>query len=211
MPMVQYVNSHGQYVPHETRIFTMIDNYIYLYHTNTLIALPTFPEQIQDSTNIQYNQEVPLTRSAPIFSYANSGPRSFAVSLQLHRDMMTQINTPLSNLNVEDLKDDDYVDILIKQMQASVLPRYGASEKMVDPPVIALRFGNEIHCKGVIAGNLTITYSGPILKTDKYAQVNIDFTINEIDPYDAETVMSVGSFRGLSTDLERNIWKAATP
>lgn len=205
--MMQLVNSFYQYVPPAPKTFVMIDNYIYLYHTKTLIALPTFPEQLQDSQQIQFNSDSPLTSSAPIYAFANAGPRSFSVSLSLHRDMMTQINTSTSNLNVKDLDKEDYVDILIKQMQAAALPRYAAAEKMVDPPMVAIRFGNELYCKGIIQGTLTTTYSGPILRTNKYAQVNIDFTINEIDPYDAETVMRAGSFRGLSTTLERNIWK----
>ena len=89
-------------------------------------------------------------------------------------------------------------------MQASVLPRYSASEKMVNPPMVALRFGNEISCKGVLTGGLTTTYSGPILASDKYAEVTIDFAITEVDPYDAESIIEYGSFRGLSTSLERS-------
>ena len=37
--------------------------------------------------------------------------------------------------------------------------------------------------------------------------VDINFAINEVDPYDAETIMTAGSFRGLNTSLERNLWK----
>ena len=50
------------------RIFTMLDNYIYLYHTDTFIIIPAYPENFTDSMGVEYNQETPLMRSAPIFS-----------------------------------------------------------------------------------------------------------------------------------------------
>ena len=207
--MKQPVNKDYQYNGEQTKIFTMIDNYIYLYHTDTLIAIPTYPETISDAMRINYSTTTPLSRSAPIYSFVNSGPRSFAVSLSLHRDMMNDINVASSNLKISNLDDQDYVDIMIKQLNAAVLPRYAAAEKMVNPPIVAVRFGKDIFCKGVITDGLTTTYAGPILRTDKYAQVNIEFAISEIDPYDADTVMNVGHFRGLNTTLERRIWKTS--
>lgn len=209
--VVQPVDSQYQYNYVTKKVHPMIDNYIYLYHTDTLIALPTYPETITDAMSTTFNQATPLSRSAPIYSYSYSGPRSFSVTLQLHRDLMNSINVSSSNLNIEDLSRDDYVDILIKQIQAIALPRYAATEKMVNPPMIAVRFGNDIFCKGVVTGGVTITYSGPILRTDKYAQVNVDFSISEVDPYDADSVMNVGSYRGINQDLERRIWKTSSP
>lgn len=207
---IQPVDNNDFYRGSPTRVFNMIDNYIYLYHTKTLIAIPTYPDEIADTMAVQFSQATPLSRSAPIYSYVNSGPRSFAVTLNLHREMLNQINIESSNLKITDLARNDYMDILIKQLYATVLPRYAASEKMVDPPIVAIRFGEDIFCKGVITGGLTVNYSGPILRTNKYAQVSIDFTISEIDPYDADAVMGLGGFRGLSTDLERNVWKSGS-
>ena len=207
--MKQPVSKDYLYQHDQQKIFSMIDNYIYLYHTDTLIAIPTFPESISDAMSVQYSQTAPLSRSAPIFSYVNSGPRSFAVTLQLHRDLMNDINVASSNLKIDDLDDEDYVDKMIKQLNAAVLPRYAAAEKMVNPPMVAVRFGDDIFCKGVLTGGLTTTYSGPILRTNKYALVTIDFSISEVDPFDADTVMNVGHFRGISTTLERRIWKTS--
>jgi hypothetical protein len=119
--------------------------------------------------------------------------------------MMTQINYGISNANVE--IGDDYVDTLIKQIQAVALPAYGASQKMVDPPMVAVRFGNDIFIKGVVVDGISVTYALPLIAGNKYAHVSIVFTVEEVDPYDARTVMSAGSFRGLDSSLERNIWK----
>lgn len=189
------------------RIFTMLDNYIYLYHTDTFIIIPAYPENFTDSMRVEYSQETPLMRSAPIFSYSSSGPRSLDVQIPMHREMMQQINYGVSNANVA--LHDDYVDELIKQIQAAALPTYSTAAKMVDPPLVAIRFGNEIFCKGVVSGDVRVTYDLPVLANGKYASVSLGFTIMEVDPYDALTVQKVGSFRGLDTSLERRLWKSA--
>jgi len=188
-----------------SKIFNMLDNYIYLYHTDTFIIIPAYPQNFSDSIGASFSSETPLMRSAPIFSYTNSGPRQIRVEIQLHREMMQQINHGASNAKVD--VNDDYVDTLIKQIQAVALPTYSASNKMVDPPLVAVRFGNEIFCKGVITGDVTVTYDLPILRGGKYAQVGLGFTLFEVEPYDAITVSQMGSFRGLDETLERKLWK----
>ena len=189
------------------RIFQMLDNYIYLYHTDTFIVIPAYPENFTDSMSIEYNSETPLMRSAPIFSYANSGPRTLDVEIPMHREMMKQINYGVSNAKVN--IEDDYVDVLIKQIQAAALPVYSSTAKMIDPPLVAIRFGNDIFCKGIVSGDVRVTYNVPVLQDGRYANVSLGFTIKEVDPYDALTVQKVGSFRGLDTSLERRLWKSA--
>lgn len=184
----------------------MIDNYIYLYHIDKFILLPTYPDQIQDSLSASFQEASPLSRSAPIFTYSHSGPRTVQISLSLHREMMTQINYRVSNLNIE--LGDDYVDTMVKELQAIALPKYSVSNKMVNPPLVAVRFGNEIFIKGVVNGGIGLTYSGPILNNNKYAQVTVTFNVTEVDPYDAESILKVGSFRGLNKTLERNLYKS---
>lgn len=204
---VQPISDQDLYNYQLEKTFSMIDNYVYLYHTDTLIAIPTYPESISDSMAVSFNPTSPLSRSAPIYTYQNSGPRSFQVELDLHRDMMTQINTSTSRLNIDDLDDADYTDILVNQLQAAAVPAYAVSEKMVNPPIVAVRFGNDIFCKGVVTGSVGVVHSGPILRTNKYAMLHVSFTVSEVDPYDAESIMLQGGFRGLSTTLERKIWK----
>ena len=116
---------------------------------------------------------------------------------------MKQVNYGVSNTIVD--LGDDYVDTLIKQIQAVSLPTYDAASSIVSPPIIAIRVGNQIYCKGVVNGALGITYEGPILDTNKYAVVDINFSVFEIDPYDAQSVQRVGSFRSFNKDLERRL------
>ena len=191
--------------PQETK-YQMIDNYIYLYHTDTLIVVPAYADTITDTISANFQASSLLARSAPIQSYANSGPRTINVKFDLHRDMMKQINYGVSNANVT--VDDDYVDIMIREIQAICLPSYNTPEKMVNPPMIAVRLGNDIFIKGIVH-SVGVTYNYPILRNGKYAIVNIAFDVTEVDPWDAEKVMQTGSYRGLSTSLERRVWKVA--
>ena len=77
--------------------------------------------------------------------------------------MMKQINTSTTqfklksdnlNRNTEEILQDDYVDLMINQLQSIALPNYAASQKMVDPPIIAIRFGNAVFCKGVVIASV---------------------------------------------------------
>lgn len=190
----------------------IFNSYIYLYHLDKYCILPDYPETLSDSMQSTFKQTNALARTAPIFSYQNSGPRSIStVSLKLHRDMMEGLNFNVSNLksDVVDFTADDYVDTLIKYLQAAALPKYsewGSGSKSVIPPMVAVRFGNDIFIKGVINGAVTITYEKPILWNDKYAVANISFQIYEVDPYDAVDVAKEGSFRGIVSTFKDGIY-----
>lgn len=191
-----------------TKAFKMIENYLYMSHLDSFVILPTYPEQINDAMNATFTSTQPLSRSAPIYAYSYSGPRSITFTLVLHRELMTQINTNVSNLDIKKLGiGDDYVDTIIKQLQAIAVPKYASASKMVNPPTVSVRFGNEVYIHGIVDGGVAVTYSLPLLDNNKYAQVSISFTVSEIDPYSAETIAQQGSFRGLNKSLERRIYK----
>ena len=204
-------NFHGQYllasskdaVNAYTEKFNMIDNYIYLYNLDKFIVLPEYPDSVQDTMGADFSVSTPLGRSAPIYSYKNSGPRRLQLNFSgLHRELMQMININVNTSVVLGLSE-DYIDVLIKYIQASVLQTYESAKKMINPPIVALRFGNDIFIKGVINGEVGVTYHYPILSNGKYATVDIAFTISEVDPFDAETVAKAGSFRGMGATLER--------
>lgn len=190
-----------------------IDNYIYFYHLGEqgeYMILPTYPDSIADSMTSKFSETNALSRSAPIYSYSNSGPRTVQINLALHRDMMDEVNytngtikKDLANL----LKDDDYVDILIKKLQSISVPKYTATSKSIQPPMVAVRFGNEIFIKGIVQGSIGVTYTKPILSNNKYAQVTINFTVTEIDPFDAKTISEQGSFRGITRSFKNGVRK----
>jgi len=56
--------------------------------------------------------------------------------------------------------------------------------------------------------NASISYELPIIETrsgTKYAVVDLRFTVVETNAYDAKYIAEHGSFRGLSSSLERRI------
>lgn len=181
------------------------NNYIYLYHTDEFLPIPVFPDQIMDQMQSTFSQQNALSRTAPVFSYSNSGPRQIQVSLSLHRDMLVGMDTSVTS-NVEIEVGDDYIDTMIKKLQAVALPKYKGDNKEIVPPMVAVRFGDEVFIRGVVNGGVSVEYHAPIIQSldgsgAKYAQVNISFTVFEVDPYDADSVSQLGSFRGLTRTM----------
>ena len=193
----------------------LIDNYIYFYHLDKYCIIPMYPESITDSMNTRFVDTNALGRTAPVFSYINSGPRQVNIELDLHRDLMNDVNiNNQSALKAEVVEiGDDYVDVLLKYLQSVALPRYeqySAGSKSVIPPMVAIRFGNDIFIKGVVNSSVSVTYKKPILYNNKYAWAHVNFTICETDPYSADDVVADGSFRGISKTFKDGIYASTT-
>lgn len=179
------------------------ENYLYISHLDEEFKfwqLPCTPETISDSMASTFNETSALGRSAPVFTYSKSGPRTVQISLLFHRDMMDALNVGVSNAELK--LGEDYVDNLIKALQAIAVPRYNLSNKAVEPPLVALRLSQEVFIKGVVTSAIGLEYKLPILSNGKYAQVSLSFTVSEVDPYDATTVFQNGSFRGVVRTLK---------
>lgn len=188
--------------------------YIYLYHTDEYFILPQYPETLNDQLDSNFSSQNSLSRTAPVYSYNNSGPRTVQISLDLHRDMMDNFNTGAARIKYNSsggliettIDNDDYIDLLIKKLQSIALPRYRASDKLVNPPMVAVRFGENIFIKGVIAsGGVGVVYGLPLLSNKKYAKVAISFTVSEVSPFDADSVGQLGSLRGVTADINKKI------
>lgn len=192
--------------------YKLPDCYIYLYHTDEYFILPQYPGSINDNMDSHFSEQNALARTAPVYSYNNSGPRTVQINLKLHRDMMNDLNTSNAHvsMNVDgklgvdiiNNPDYDYIDLLIKKLQSIALPRYKATTKAVTPPMVAVQLGQDIFIKGVVASGISTTYDLPIMSNNKYSQVGIGFTISEITPYDADSVGRLGSFRGVTSGLK---------
>lgn len=189
--------------------FDLVENYIYIYQLDKYCIIPTYPEQLIDTLGSTFAQTNALARTSPIYSYSYSGPRTVQITLQLHRDMLNGVNR--SNTDFADNAvslGDDYVDTLIRYLQAMALPSYKAQEvssKTVNPPLVAIRFGNTLFVKGIISGEVQVTWSGPLTRDNKYQEAGITFRILEVDPQDAESIATWGSFRGLEAALTRGL------
>ena len=193
----------------------LIDNYIYFYHLDKYCIIPMYPESITDSMSTTFQPTNALSRTAPVFSYINSGPRTVNIELDLHRDLMNDVNiNNQSALKAEVVEIGDvYVDVLLKYLQSVALPRYetySAGSKSVIPPMVAIRFGNDIFIKGVVNSSVSVMYKKPILYNNKYAWAHVNFTVYETDPYSADDVVADGSFRGISKTFKDGIYASTT-
>lgn len=182
------------------------DNYIYISHLDEKFQfwkLPTWPETIADTMSSSFAATTALGRTAPVYTFSNSGPRTVQVELPLHRDIMDDVNIGISNSSLGE--GEDYVDNLIRALQAIAVPKYNITNKAVEPPLVAMRLSNEIFIKGVVTSGIALTYSKPILSNGKYAQVTLSITISEVDPYDATAVFKNGGFRGVVKSLKKGM------
>jgi hypothetical protein len=190
-------------MPSSIQYLSLPDNYIYISHLGNngeYLILPSYPDTVNDSMSSTFSSTNALSRSAPVYTYSNSGPRTVQINLTLFRDMMDDYNVGVSNIELE--PGQDYVDVLIKKLQSISVPKYNIDNKAVEPPLVAVRLGNEIFIKGIVNGSIALTYSKPILVNNKYSQVTVSFQVTETDPYDASTIEKNGSFRGVTRAMK---------
>lgn len=177
------------------------DCYIYISHLDLpedskYWQLPAYPDEVTDSMNSSFSENTSLGRSAPVYAFSNSGPRTIQISLNFHRDMFEDMPT-----NVVPRDGEDKAESFIHALQAIAVPKYNLSNKAIEPPLVAIRLGREVFIKGVVTSAISVTFKKPILTNEKYAGISISFTVSEVDPYDATTVFKNGSFRGLTATL----------
>ena len=183
------------------------DCYLYISHLDEEYQywmLPGYPEEVADSMTSTFNPTTALGRSAPVYTYSSSGPRSIQITLDFHRDMFEEINQH-SGVPRKFDNGDDLADSFIKAIQAIAVPKYNLSNKAIEPPLVAVRLGREVFIKGIVSGEVRVSYRKPILSNEKYAIIGISFNISEVDPYDSTTVFKNGSFRGLTQTLRKGM------
>ena len=76
------------------------DNYIYISHLDEgfqFWKLPSWPDTVSDSMQSNFVNTTALGRTAPVYTFSNSGPREVQIELELHRDIMDDVNTGISN------------------------------------------------------------------------------------------------------------------
>lgn len=186
-------------------IFSRIlpDCYIYISHLDSAPQywqLPGYPDKVTDDMQSTFAATTALGRSAPVYTFSSSGPRSVNINLSFHRDMFEEMPS-----NVVPREGEDKAESFIHAIQAIAVPKYNLSNKAVEPPLVAIRLGQEVFIKGVVTSSVSVTFGKPILVNEKYATMEISFTISEVDPYDASTIFQNGSFRGITATLRQGM------
>lgn len=175
------------------------DCYLYISHLDESCQywqLPGYPEEVTDHMASNFATTTALGRSAPVYTFSNSGPRTIQISLNFHRDMFEEMPS-----NVVPRDGEDKAESFIHALQAIAVPKYNLSNKAIEPPLVAIRLGSEVFIKGVVTSGISVTFGKPILVNEKYATMKVSFTVSEVDPYDSTTVYQNGSFRGLTATL----------
>lgn len=186
-------------------IFSRIlpDCYLYISHLDEEFKywqLPGYPETVSDQMQSTFTPTTALGRSAPVYTFSNAGPRTIQLTLKFHRDMFEEMSS-----NIVPRDGEDKAESFIHALQAIALPKYNLSNKAIEPPLVAVRLGREVFIKGVVTSGITVTFGKPILVNEKYATMEVSFTIAEVDPYDATTVFQNGSFRGMTATLRNGM------
>ena len=181
------------------------DCYIYISHLDLdedfkYWQLPGYPDTVADSMNSEFASTTALGRSAPVYTFSSAGPRSIQFTLRFHRDMFEEMPS-----NVIPYEGEDKAESFIHALQAIAVPKYNLSNKAIEPPLVAVRLGQEIFIKGVVTSGINVTFGKPILSNEKYATLEISFTVSEVDPYDSTTIYQNGSFRGLTATLRHGM------
>lgn len=179
------------------------DCYLYISHLDEghqYWQLPGYPDEVSDQMASNFKTSTALGRSAPVYTFSDSGPRTININLSFHRDMFEEMPS-----NVAPRDDEDKAESFIHALQAIAVPRYNLANKAVEPPLVAVRLGREVFIKGIVSSSISVTYGKPILSNEKYAIVKISFTVSEVDPYDATTIYTNGSFRGLTATLREGM------
>ena len=179
------------------------DCYLYISHLDEdykYWQLPGYPDEVTDQMSSTFQPNTALGRSAPVYTFSNSGPRSISISLTFPRDIFDELPS-----SVTPREDEDKTESFIHALQAIAVPKYNLSNKAIEPPLVAVRLGREVFIKGVVTSGITVTYGKPILVDEKYSVIKVSFTISEVDPYDATTIFKNGSFRGMTATLRQGM------
>jgi LysM repeat protein len=127
---------------------------------------PCYPENFSDSRSVSYSQQNPLGRSEPFQIYQNSGPRVVSVSFRMHREMLgDNVLTDKQN----------YIDRLVAAVQSATYPE---DYQRHIPPRVTLTIGKACSITGVIASDVSTTWSDTIID-GRYQIVELSFSVTE--------------------------------
>lgn len=99
-----------------------------------IITMNNLPD-ISDSKQASYNNEGIIGRSAPLYTYSNSGDRS--ISMQLHFFITQDTCSNLSCGQCADCNLDN-----LRWIQSAVYPRKGTSAPYLPPPICRIKCGD---------------------------------------------------------------------
>lgn len=117
---------------------------------NLVINLPCYPDEISDSTNVNWAETGIIGRSTPIYSYNSTSARNISFSFDLHREMPKNIGKNEDMYNIENI---------LEVLRKCAYPNYENSG--LKPPIVFFRFG-KFATKGIVT-SVSFTWKKPIV------------------------------------------------
>lgn len=125
---------------------------------NKVVYLPCYPDEISDSTNVNWAETGIIGRSTPIYSYTSTSARSISFSFDLHREMPKYLGERNSN-NLYDIEG------ILQVLRKCAYPNYANAG--LKPPIVTFRFG-KFKTRGIVT-SVGYTWKKPIV--DKQYQL----------------------------------------
>lgn len=125
------------------------------YNDNSITYLPSYPDDISDSTSSNWSDENIIGRSSPMSAYTGTGYRGVSFSFLLHREM------------------DGDIEAGLKAIRSSLYPSYLSAG--LNPPITVFRFG-DFYVKGIVR-SVQYVWQKPIIRSE-YQVCNVSVSID---------------------------------
>lgn len=127
------------------------------FNDSETIYIPCYPDEISDTTSVNWSETGIIGRSSPIYSYNGTSSREISFSFDVHREMMGTDNSYL-------------IDKMLEALRAAAYPNY--ENQGLIPPIVTFRFGN-FKTKGIL-NSVGFTWKKPIVNRHyQYGTVSI--------------------------------------
>lgn len=134
---------------------------------NNVVELPTYPDEISDTTTVNWAESGIIGRSTPIYSYNSTSARAISFSFDLHREMPKYIGGNQQS-EVYDIEG------ILRTIRKCAYPNYASGG--LKPPIVMFRFG-EFKTKGIVT-SVSYVWKKPIIKR-KYQLCTVSVSMNE--------------------------------
>lgn len=137
---------------------------------NSVVYLPSYPEELSDNTSVNWAESGIIGRSTPIYSYNSTSARQLSFSFDLHREMPKYFGERYKSGSYDTYD----VEKILETIRKSAYPEYENSG--LKPPIVTFRFG-EFKARGIIM-SVGFTWKKPIVAR-KYQLCTVSISMNE--------------------------------
>lgn len=138
-----------------------------IHNNNQVVYLPSYPDEVSDSTSVNWAETGIIGRSTPIYSYNSTSARTISFSFDLHREMPKYLGENNRNKIYD-------VETILEVIRKCAYPNYENSG--LKPPIVLFRFG-QFKTRGIVT-NVSYTWKKPIVDK-KYQLCTVSISMYE--------------------------------